>query len=106
MQQVQLPVLENNDCKNRYAGAERYMLGVEYRFNKKYVICAGIGAGGKDVCFGDSGSPLMLPLFENGRFPYYQIGVVSYGFGCGRPNMPGIYTNVGEYVDWIKGKLN
>lgn len=81
MQQIQLPLLENNECKNRYEEAERYMLGLEYRFSKKYVLCAGIGSGGKDVCFGDSGNPLMVPIFENGRFPFYQIGVVSYGFG-------------------------
>lgn len=65
------------------------MLGLEYRFSKKYVLCAGIGSGGKDVCFGDSGNPLMVPIFENGRFPFYQIGVVSYGFG-------------NEYINLIK----
>lgn len=81
LQQVQLPVLENNECRNRYREAERYMLDLEVRFSKKYVLCAGIGAGGKDVCFGDSGNPLMTPVFESGRFPFYQIGIVSYGFG-------------------------
>lgn len=53
-----------------------------------------------------SGGPLMLPIHENGRFPFYQIGIVSYGIGCGRPNVPGVYANVSYYHDWIEEKLN
>lgn len=51
-------------------------------FNER-VICAGIPEGGKDSCQGDSGGPLMLPIFnkEHKTFPFYQIGVVSYGVG-------------------------
>lgn len=62
-----------------------------------------------EFCFlimsGDSGGPMMLPEYENGRFPYYQIGINSYGLGCARPNIPGVYTNVRQFIDWIKSKL-
>jgi len=58
-------------------------------------LCA--GRGGTDACQGDSGGPLVLRTV-NGPV---QIGVVSWGLGCGRPENPGIYTRVSAYRDWI-----
>ncbi|XP_067634244.1 hypodermin-A-like [Eurosta solidaginis] len=50
------------------------------------MICAGLGKGGSDRCFGDSGAPGVV----NGQI----CAVVSAGKGCGDPNYPGIYTNL------------
>ncbi|XP_037913047.1 trypsin-2-like [Hermetia illucens] len=69
--------------------------GGEYVFfdsNKQY--CAGIVEGGKDACFGDSGSGFTCSGI--------LAGVVSYGIGCAEPGMPGVYTDVTYYLDWIR----
>lgn len=106
LQQVQVPVITNDECKKFYEDAGRLLTGLEYRFNETYVLCAGFTSGGMDSCQGDSGGPLMLTVNENNRFAFHQIGIVSYGDGCGRRNMPGVYTNVRKYTKWILEKLH
>jgi len=61
------------------------------------MICAGYKQGGKDACQGDSGGPFVVKK-DNA---YTLQGVVSFGIGCARPGLPGIYTRVSTYVRWI-----
>lgn len=62
-------------------------------------LCAGSPQGGKDTCKGDSGGPLVA---KNASGRYVQIGVTSWGHGCGESNHPGVYTRVSAYADWIR----
>jgi len=36
---------------------------------------------------------------------YKLVGVISWGLGCGKANMPGVFTRVQHYLDWIETKL-
>ena len=50
---------------------------------------------------GDSGGPLVLDEAQI----QYEVGVVSTGYGCGAPQYPGIYTNVSQFLTWIKEEV-
>lgn len=59
------------------------------------VLCA--AAPGKDACQGDSGGPLALTI--GGKV--VQVGITSFGQGCADPRYSGVYTNVGNYYNWV-----
>ncbi|KAL9651253.1 hypothetical protein ABK040_006254 [Willaertia magna] len=64
-------------------------------------LCAGNG-NGVDACQGDSGGP--LGVWKSTTNNFVLMGIVSYGpSGCGRSGSVGAYTNVGNYISWIRG---
>lgn len=82
LQKVHVPVIPQRECEWAY-------IPVNITTN---MFCAGFY--GHDSCQGDSGGPLM----SGGR----QIGIVSWGNGCGRSSFPGVYTNVEKFRHWIR----
>jgi hypothetical protein len=58
-------------------------------------ICAGLPQGGVDTCQGDSGGPMFRRDNANA---WIQVGIVSWGRGCARPNFPGVYTEVSNFA--------
>ncbi|XP_049271366.1 serine proteinase stubble-like [Rhipicephalus sanguineus] len=92
LQTVDVVVLENEECQKWYKEKGRR--------EKIYdtMLCAGYKAGGKDSCQGDSGGPLTFKRDDR----VYLIGVVSWGVKCAMPSLPGVYTRVSEFVDWLQ----
>ncbi|XP_033356794.1 proclotting enzyme-like [Bombus vosnesenskii] len=91
LQKVSIPIWSNNECKLKYGAAAPG--GIVDSF-----LCAGRAA--KDSCSGDSGGPLMV---NDGRWT--QVGIVSWGIGCGKGQYPGVYTRVTHFLPWIQKNL-
>ncbi|KZN53537.1 hypothetical protein N474_20985 [Pseudoalteromonas luteoviolacea CPMOR-2] len=60
-------------------------------------FCAGYPQGQKDSCSGDSGGPIVVQ--SGGQT--VQLGVVSWGIGCARPDKYGVYADVAALGQWI-----
>ncbi|XP_063861049.1 trypsin-1-like [Scylla paramamosain] len=81
---VDVPTVTDAECRKHYGDSEI----------EDSMICAGLPEGGKDACQGDSGGPLAC----NGHL----TGIVSWGYGCARPNYPGVYAEVAYFKSWIE----
>ena len=66
-------------------------------------FCAGVEAGGKDSCRGDSGGPLACPK-DDGSFTL--TGIVSWGDGCASADKYGVYLDVRYMSPFIESTLH
>ncbi|XP_017754933.1 PREDICTED: trypsin-1-like [Eufriesea mexicana] len=86
LQALKVPIVDQNKCQKIFG-----TIGWAVTEN---MLCAGELTSSKDTCAGDSGGPL---VYNN-----IQIGIVSWGYECAKPNYPGVYTRVSAVRDWIK----
>ncbi|WP_063746627.1 serine protease [Catenuloplanes japonicus] len=86
---VDVPLVPDHTCVSAYRAE-----GYTYRPDR--MLCAGYVSGDlRDACYGDSGGPLIR---RDTYGAWRQIGVVSWGIGCARPGLPGVYTQLSTYA--------
>ena len=91
LREAVVPVVGDAACAQRYGGS----------FHPATMVCA--GEAGKDTCQGDSGGPLIVPRKDD----FVLAGITSFGFGCGDPQYPGVYTRIGAPAlnAWIRNLI-
>ena len=87
LQFAQVPVVSDAEARAAYGDGEiaDSMLG------------AGFTQGGVDTCQGDSGGPLVLATPSG----FKLAGLTSWGIGCARAGLPGIYTEISFFNNFI-----
>jgi len=88
LMELTMEIWDNDKCKSTYGSTAP--AGIT-----DTMLCA--GKKGKDSCSGDSGGPFVTPVGDH----WEQIGVVSWGIGCGKQHYPGVYTRVSKMMEWI-----
>ena len=98
LQKVRIPHVDRATCEDAYG-----FLGETISSS---MMCAGFSSGGLDSCQGDSGGPLgFIPAaggVVNPSNAPILAGVVSWGYGCARQNLYGVYTNVLHMRPWLE----
>jgi secreted trypsin-like serine protease len=94
LQSVSLPIVSFDQCVRKYD---------EYEIPLRHTqFCA--GAQNRDTCRGDSGAPTMR--FNPVRQAYEVVGITSIGSTKCGTGIPGVYTRVEAFVDWIYAVLS
>ena len=92
MQEAQVPLVSDAEARRAYEPDQDY--------SNPLMVAA--GEEGKDTCQGDSGGPMFVPAGGD-KGGYRQIGITSFGTGCGAQGFPGVYaeTNAEEIRNFI-----
>ncbi|KAH8723558.1 trypsin-like cysteine/serine peptidase domain-containing protein [Phaeosphaeriaceae sp. PMI808] len=89
LRKVTVPIIDRTTCRSMYSATKI----------SDNMVCAGFAAGGKDSCQGDSGGPLIDASTST------LLGVVSWGDGCARPNLPGVYAHIGVLNGFVTSNM-
>uniref|UniRef100_A0A4W4F286 Transmembrane serine protease 4a n=1 Tax=Electrophorus electricus TaxID=8005 RepID=A0A4W4F286_ELEEL len=85
LQKAKIPLIDEAQCSAIYGASLTSRM-----------LCAGYLQGKVDACQGDSGGPLVYFNSE-----WMLVGVVSWGVGCAKTGYPGVYSNVGQMLNWV-----
>ncbi|XP_060903374.1 coagulation factor IX isoform X3 [Labrus mixtus] len=90
LRKVTLPVVSYKDCT---ATTEQVITD--------NMFCAGYLETSMDACSGDSGGPFVV----NYRGTWFLSGVVSWGEKCADKGKYGVYTRLGNFLQWIQDTM-
>ncbi|KAL5280082.1 hypothetical protein ACFFRR_004203 [Megaselia abdita] len=96
LQKINITLFENFECELFYNGQTKIPNGI---IEKQ--LCAGDYSATRDTCQGDSGGPVLAMTHNGLRSVPQIIGITSFGSACAS-GVPGVYTRVSEYIDWIE----
>ena len=108
---AKLKVVSPKTCTSTYGGTRDGKEICEKHCQKEDVLCTygqkKVTFEGKDfvedACSGDSGGPLVSYDDENKAV---LIGIVSFGYDCGKYKLPAIFSKVDHVMQWIHGIMN
>ncbi|WAR25470.1 FA9-like protein [Mya arenaria] len=94
-QSLYMPYVKREDCIYNLNGSRFQVILTNNMF------CAGkLNRDVGDVCAGDAGGGLLMEV--HGEFRWVLTGIVSFGIGgCDNPHSYSMFTNVGNFYEWI-----
>ena len=108
LQELEIKVVDDTTCAAAMGSGDIF---------PAEMLCAG-GELGKDGCQGDSGGPLMYEDQER----WELAGLTSWGIGCARQGLYGVYaevprkcvcqpkyfyhSDISDYLDWIRDTIS
>jgi len=96
LNELELPIVSDAVCQKAFTDAGS---GGEVTSD---MVCAG-GEKGKDGCQGDSGGPFTVPVGTSEQ--HTLVGAVSWGDGCAREGLYGVYAEVAMFRTWIDKQI-
>uniref|UniRef100_A0AAY4DEJ7 Zmp:0000001329 n=1 Tax=Denticeps clupeoides TaxID=299321 RepID=A0AAY4DEJ7_9TELE len=91
LRKVTLPVVDQHKC----------IMSTEQLVTDN-MFCAGYLEMERDACTGDSGGPFVA----NFRGTWFLTGVISWGEKCAEQGKYGVYTRLGNYLQWIEETIS
>ncbi|XP_006868906.1 PREDICTED: serine protease 46-like [Chrysochloris asiatica] len=98
LQEVVVKIVNKDICNQKY----QFLLKKgQQNFMGTDMLCGNLERGMK-FCKVNSGSPLVCQVNKT----WIQVGLVSWGFSCGRSHLPSIYTSTSSFTRWIKNQVS
>ncbi|XP_013394916.1 chymotrypsinogen A [Lingula anatina] len=83
--ELPLPKLSDRECRRFW------------NVHRDTRLCAGYNLAAKGLCPGDSGGPLVCKRQDK----WIQVGIASFSSARSPGQVPGVFTRVSAYLDWI-----